>query len=194
MLLFVAAFSFVPSARGAEPDKPRIGVAKPKWEKLPGVDGKLHSLADLADRPVVVVAVTCNHCPIAIEYGDRLKKFVAARCGADGKVALVAVSVSHFETDKLPRMKEAARRRGFNFPYLYDESQELGKQLGASVTPEFFVLDKDRTLVYRGAWDDDVNESSVKMRYVEAAVDAVLAGKKPPVAETKSRGCPVDYE
>lgn len=176
------------------PAKPAVGEAKPGWENLPGVDGKNHSLAELSSRDVVVVAVTCNHCPIAAEYVDRMKQFAKKRCGDDSKVALVAVSVSQFETDKLPRMKEAAKRRGFNFPYLYDESQEIARKLGASVTPEFFVLDKQRTLVYRGAWDDNVNEASVKQRYVELAVDALLAGNAPPVKETRARGCPVDYE
>ncbi len=194
-LLFLAlVIGLAGLGRAEAPAKPVVGEAKPGWDNLPGVDGKTHSLEELANRELIVVAVTCNHCPIAAEYVDRMKQFAQKRCGADGKIALVAVSVSQFETDKLPRMKEAAQRRGFNFPYLYDESQEIARKLGASVTPEFFVLDKQRTLVYRGAWDDNVNQASVKQRYVESVVDALLAGQKPPFKETRPRGCPVDYE
>lgn len=167
--------------------------AKANWHDLPGVDGRLHSLADLADRDVVVVAITCNHCPIALEYLGRMKAFADRHCGPDGRVSLVAISLSHLETDKLPRMKELSQRNGFNFPYLYDESQKIGKNLGATITPQFFVLNRERFVVYKGGWDDDVNESKVKVRFVESAVEALLAGKVPPRKESTARGCLIDY-
>ena len=170
-----------------------VGTVRANWTDLPGVDGKRHSLADLASKDVVVVAITCNHCPIAIEYYDRMKEFVKRKCGPDSKISLVAISVSDVETDKLPRMKEMAERKKFNFAYLHDESQQTAKQLGAIVTPQFFVLNKDRVLIYRGAWDDNVNQSLVKTRYVEEAIAAALAGRTPAVTETKARGCLIDY-
>lgn len=183
--LFRSAYAEVPTVR--------IGETKPTWIGLIGTDGKPHSLADFAEREVVVIAVTCNHCPIAIQYYDRMKAFAQRHAGPDGKVGLVAISVSNLETDKLPRMKEMHTRRRFNFPYLYDGSQEIARNLGATVTPQFFILNKDRVLVYRGAWDDSVNESWVKVRYVEDAVAALLAGKTPPTAETKPRGCLIEF-
>ena len=172
------------------------GAAEPAaitWCDLPGVDGKQHSLDDLADREVVIICVTCNHCPIALEYFERLKEFATEHCGKDDKAALVAVSVSHLETDKLDRMKVLAERQGFNFPYFYDESQAIGKALSATHTPQFFVLNRDRTLVYRGAWDDNLNPARVRQRYVEDAVSALLADRSPPVAETRATGCLIRY-
>lgn len=180
-------------ASSAEPPKIEVGRAQIAWQDLPGVDGQSHALADLADRDVVVVSITCNHCPIAIEYYGRMKEFVRRHCGSEGKAALVAISLSDLETDRLPRMKEMARRQGFNFPYLHDATQQVGKDLGATITPQFFVLDRNRTLVYRGAWDDNLNGTKVKARYVESAVMAVLDGKPVPVAETKAKGCLIDY-
>jgi peroxiredoxin len=174
--------------------RPQIGQAKPTFSKLEGVDGKQHSLDDFKDRDVVVVAVTCNHCPIARDYYDRIKDFVKRRCGDDKKVGLIAISVSEMESDKLPRMKRLASELELNFPYVYDASQASAKSLGASVTPQFFVLDQNRVLAYRGAWDDNQNATQVKDQYVELAVDAVLQGKKPFISETSPRGCSVTYK
>jgi peroxiredoxin len=174
-----------------------IRAAEPSaiaWRELPGVDGQPHSLDDLADRDVVIVAVTCNHCPIALEYFERVKTFVAEHCQKDGKAALVAVSVSQLETDKLERMKVLAERQEFNFPYLYDETQSLGKALGATHTPQFFVLDRDRKIAYTGPWDDNINATKVKTRYVEDAVAALLSGKTPDKAKVKPIGCLITYE
>jgi peroxiredoxin len=177
-----------------EPAKVVVGKSQPSWKSLPGTDDKEHSLADLKDREVIVVAITCNHCPIAIEYFERLNEFAKKHCGEKGKVALVAISVSDMETDKLPRMKEVAKRQSFAFPYLYDGSQQIAKDLGATNTPQFFVLDRHRTLAYRGAWDDDVNATKVKERHVEEAVKALLANKQPLVTETTAKGCLISYK
>jgi hypothetical protein len=108
-------------AAATEPAKPGAKLTGISWKDVPGVDGKKHSLADLDSREIVVAAVTCNHCPIALEYYDRMKEF-SRRCGPGAKVALVAVSLSDWETDRLPRMKELAKRQNFNFPYLWDET------------------------------------------------------------------------
>jgi peroxiredoxin len=165
---------------GGELAPVRVGVSKASWENLPGVDGQNHSLSDLAEKKLVVVVITCNHCPIAMEYFQRLKEFSEKFCGPESDVALVAISLSSMETDKLDRMKELAKRESFNFPYLRDESQAIGKQLGATVTPQFFILNESRTLVFRGPWDDQVNSSKVKFRYVEDAVNALRIGNAGP--------------
>ena len=157
------------------------------WADLPGVDGKTHSLSDLKGKEVVVVAVTRDRCPMAVRYFQKMNEFAEA-----GKTtALVAVNLE--DGDDLESMQRVARARGFKFPYLRDASQELGHRLGAVGTPEFFVLNKNREVVYRGAWDDGLPPGKVKDRYVEDAVKAVLAGRTPAVTETKPVGCSITY-
>ncbi len=169
-----------------------VGQAGFAWTDLPGVDGKKHSLADLKDRELVVLCVTCNHCTIAIRYEDRIIEF--AKKYADKKVALVAINVNLREADRLPKMAARATKKGFPFAYLFDESQKVGHAYGATMTPEFFVLNKERKIVYLGAMDDNNDPESVQKRYLEEAVEAALQGKAPPIAETKVRGCLVEYE
>lgn len=169
-----------------------IGDSAPAWEKVEGVDGKMHSLSDLKDKDVVVMIITCNHCPVAVAYEDRIINFTKKHASPDSKVGVVAINVNNLEADKLPAMKERAKEKGFNFPYLHDASQKVGRAYGASVTPEFFVLNKERKIVYMGAMDDDM--SNPKTSYLEQAVTATLKGAKPEKAETRARGCSVKYE
>lgn len=170
-----------------------IGDTAPAWNKLPGVDGKAHSLADLKDKQVVVVVFTCNTCPYALDYEKRLIQFAKDYCGPEGKVALVAINVNRVPGDRLKDMQDRAKKYEYNFPYLYDESQKIAKDFGATFTPEFFVLDRDRKVVYMGAMDDNTMVDKVKTRYVEDAVKAALAGDKPAVTETVAVGCLVRY-
>jgi peroxiredoxin len=170
-----------------------IGDAAPVWSDLPGVDGKQHSLADLADKDVVVVVFTCNSCPVATDYEDRILAFSKKYAGPGGKVALVAVCVNQVAEDRLPKLKERAEAKGFDFPYLYDESQAIGKAFGAAFTPEFFVLDKNRKVVFMGGMDDSSSPDQVKNHYLEPAVEAVLAGKPAEIAEVPAIGCRVRY-
>jgi len=174
--------------------KLKIGDQAPEWTSLPGVDGKSHSLSELKDKDVVVMVITCNHCPVAVAYEDRLVDFAKKHAGPDSKVALVAINVNNLEADKLPKMISRSKEKGFNFPYLYDESQKVGRQYGASVTPEFFVLNKERKIVYMGAMDDNNQAANAKTNYLEPAVKAALSGQAPSKAETRARGCNVQYE
>ncbi len=175
------------------PDR-NIGDAAPVWKDLPGVDGKQHSLADLKDKEAVVVVFTCNSCPYAIEYEDRIIAFAKKHAGEKSKTAVVAINVNKVEEDLLPKMQQRAKEKKFPFAYLYDESQESARDYGALRTPEFFVLDQDRKIVYMGAMDDSTDPDKVKQNYVELAVAAVLAGKKPATQETVAVGCGVRYE
>lgn len=170
-----------------------IGDTAPAWSKLPGVDGKEHSLADLKDKQVVVMVFTCNTCPYALDYEKRLIQFTKDYCGPDSKVALVAINVNRVPGDRLKDMQDRAKKYEYNFPYLYDESQKIAKDFGATFTPEFFVLDRDRKVVYMGAMDDNTMVDKVKTKYVEDAVKAALAGEKPAVTETVAIGCLVRY-
>jgi peroxiredoxin len=171
-----------------------IGDAAPAWRDLPGVDGKKHSMADLQDRQVLVVVFTCNSCPIASDYEDRMIAFAKKYCGPGQKAGLVAINCNTVEEDQLPHMKERAAAKAFPYPYLFDQSQKIGKAYGAAFTPEFFVLDKDRKVAYMGAFDDNVEPTKMKHAYVEPAVEAVLTGAKPSPAETQASGCLIRYE
>ncbi len=169
----------------------KVGDEAPAWVELPGVDDKKHSLADLKDKQVLVVVFTCNSCPVALDYEDRIIAFAKKHAS---KVAVVAINVNKRKAeDRLPGMKERAKEKGFEFPYLYDESQKIAKLYGAVYTPEFFVLDKDRKVAYMGAMDDKSPPAMPKEQFLEAAANAVLKGEKPATAETLARGCRVDY-
>lgn len=171
----------------------KIGDAGPKWEKLPGVDGRAHSLADLADKDFVILFFTCNSCPVAVDYEDRIIAFCQRHAGPKSKVAMVAVNVNHVDEDRLPKMREKAEKKKFPFPYLFDESQKIARNYGANYTPEFFILDKSRNVVYMGGFDDNSNPEQVKHRYLEAALQSLLEGKKPAVEESAAIGCMVRY-
>jgi len=171
-----------------------IGDKAPDWKELPGVDGKKYSLSDLKKKDVVVLTFICNSCPYAVDYEDRLIAFAKKHSGKDSKVALVAVNVNKVDEDLPPKMKEKAEAKGFKFPYLFDETQQIAKGYGAGFTPEFFVLNKDRKIVYMGAMDDSPNPDKVKRRYLDEAVAAALAGKLPKVKETVPIGCRIRIE
>ncbi|MBI3462844.1 MAG: thioredoxin family protein [Planctomycetes bacterium] len=170
------------------------GDAAPAWSNLPGVDGKQHSLADLKDKQLVVVVFTCNSCPVAVDYQDRIIAFAKKHAGPNDPVAVVAINVNKIEADSLPRMKERAEEKGFPFPYLFDETQKIARDYGATYTPEFFVLNKDRKVVYMGGMDDSSNPATVTTNYLEPAVAAALRGEKPATVETVARGCTIRYE
>ena len=170
----------------------KIGDAAPNFQEIIGVDGNRHSLADYKDAKLVVVVFTCNHCPVAKAYQDRL---IALQKQYESKgVQLVAVNVNTIPDDQLEPMKARAKEAGFNFPYLYDASQKMGHDYGALVTPHVFLLDKDRKVSYIGAVDDNMQPDKVKDSYLRDALDALLAGAKPPHEQTKAVGCGISYE
>lgn len=190
---FLVAVLAVIAEAGQFNKKLNIGDPCPTFKNLEGVDGKKYSLDDFQSKDVLVLVITCNHCPVAQAYEDRIMQFTKKwASGPDSKVAVVAINVNNLEADKLPAMKIRAREKGFNFPYLYDPTQQIGRALGATVTPEFFVFNKERKLVYMGAMDD--SQSNPKVNYLDAAVEAVLKGGQPAVKETRARGCTVKYE
>lgn len=170
----------------------RIGDAAPEWKDLPGTDDKKHSLADLHASELVVVVFTCNSCACSEEYENRIIAF--AKKYAPKNVALVAINVNTIVDDRLDAMKKKAEKKKFPFPYVYDETQNIGTAYGAKYTPEFFVLNKERKIVYMGAMDDKSKEADVQHKYLEDAVDALLKGNKPPTEETAAFGCLVRYK
>lgn len=187
-LMWLVVFSGA-CARAAEV---KIGDAAPDFSGIIGIDDQKHSLADYKDAKLVVLVFTCNHCPVAVAYEDRL---VALQNDYKAKgVQVVAVNVNNLPADRLDQMKIRAEKKGFNFPYLYDPTQKMGHDYGATVTPHVFVLDGQRKIAYIGAIDDSQNPQKVTTHYLRDALDALLAGKEPPKAVTRQFGCSIKYE
>lgn len=186
----------------AAPEYPTLalGAVAPDF-RLPGVDGKTNSLSDFKDAKVLVMVFTCTHCPTAQLYEERMKALVTDY-GTQG-VAVVAVSCSSQAglrldelswtdlDDSFPAMKLRAQDRGFNFPYLYDGDapQAVSAAYGPVATPHVFVFDAARRLRYLGRIDDDERGRNIKVHYVRDAVEALLAGREPPVTQTRPIGC-----
>jgi peroxiredoxin len=190
LLLLAGAAAPLGLLAGEFNSKLDIGDQAPIWKNLPGVDGKKHSLAELEKAKLVVVVFTCNSCDVATSYEDRIIQFAKKH---KDDVAVVAINVSKKPADALPHMQERAKERKFPFPYLYDETQELGRAYGANFTPEFFLLDGERKVVYMGGMDDSTYPDKVKQHYLEDAVAAVLKGEAPATAETAPRGCRIRH-
>jgi peroxiredoxin len=188
----VAAVMVVAAASsGALAAGVKIGDAGPAWSELAGTDDKKHGLDEYAKADVVVVVFTCNTCPVAVAYQDRL---IALQKDYSAKaVQVVAVNVNNISGDGFDDMKKRAKEKEFSYPYLYDPSQKIARNYGARTTPHVFVLDKQRKVAYIGAIDDNMNDKKVKTRYLRDAVDALLKGEKPPKVETEAFGCSVKY-
>lgn len=161
---------------------------------LPGVDGRNHSLEEYADAPVLVLVQSCNHCPYVLAWEGRINAL--QREYDDRGVRIVAISSNDakaYPADSFERMIEHSREAGYSFDYLYDESQEIARALGSQRTPEAFVFDADRRLVYHGAVDDNREEDQVTTHYLRDAIEAPLAGETPPVSDTPPVGCTVKW-
>lgn len=156
---------------------------------LPSVDGRDHSLSEYAGMPVAVV-FSCCHCPYVVAWEDRLNAI--ARDYA-GRAALVAVNSNHHLGDDFESMRERAAEKGFVFPFLRDESQEVARAYGAQRTPEVFLLDTEGRLAYRGAPDSDYTDADGAEPWLRQALDAVLEDEAPAVAETPPVGCTVKW-
>ena len=169
-----------------------LGQAAPSWSELIGTDDKRHSLDEHKTAKAIVVVFTCNHCPVAKAYEDRLLALHAKY--RDKGVVLVAMSVSQLETDGLPEMKKRATAKKYGFSYLHDSTQKIGHAYGATSTPQVFLLDGARKVAYMGKIDDSLHAEKVTEPFLADAIDAVLAGKEPEVTETKPTGCPIEYE
>jgi peroxiredoxin len=170
-----------------------IGDAAPEWKELVGTDGEKHSLADLAGKDVIVVCFTCNTCPYAVDCEDRLIALTKKFAAEGNRCAVVAINANKIKDDLLPAMQDRAKAKEFKFLYLHDETQQVASSYGATSTPEFVVLNKERKVVYLGAMDDSPDGKKITKRYVEDAVAAALDGKSPEIAETPAVGCAVRY-
>jgi peroxiredoxin len=170
-----------------------IGDGAPPFD-LPTVSGERASLEGLADRPAVAVVFSCNHCPYVLAWEDRLDAI--AREYAPRGLAVVAVNANDAGShprDSFPNMQRHAAEKGFSYPYAHDESQAVARAYGASRTPEVFLFDRERRLVYHGAIDDSRDPGRVRERYLRDALDALLDDGVPAVAETPPVGCTIKW-
>lgn len=162
---------------------------------LPGTDDKNHTLAEFTKKLFVVV-VSCNHCPYVVAYEPRLVA-IANEYGGKGVdfMAVNANDATRYPDDGMTPMKQRAKERGFPFPYVRDDSQAFVRALGARFTPEVYVFDEARKLRYHGRIDDNHRDlAQVTTHDLKNALDALLAGKAPPVAETVAFGCSVKWK
>lgn len=171
----------------------RLGEHSPDFD-LPGVDGKNHSLSSFADRPVLVVIFSCNHCPYVKDYEDRMVSI--QKDNVDRGVQLVAINSNDekaYPEDSFPEMIKRAKAKGFNFPYLRDESQTVVEAYGGVCTPHVFAFDSGRILRYRGRIDDSRDSSKVKAHDLRNALDDLLAGRAVRVPDTRPFGCSIKW-
>ncbi len=173
-----------------------LGTSAPDFQ-LPDTTGRLVSRDDFADRPVLLVMFICNHCPYVRHVADEL-----ARVGREylaREVAVVAISsndVAQYPEDGPVAMAEFAAERGFVFPYLYDETQAVAKAYDAACTPDLFLFDAERKLVYRGQLDGarPSNDVPADGRDLRAALEATLAGGPVPEPQLPSAGCNIKWK
>jgi peroxiredoxin len=161
---------------------------------LPGVDGRNHSLDDYQDTPVLAIVWSCNHCPYVLAWEGRMSAI--QREYADRGFRLVAINsndAERYPADSFDAMKQRASQQNFPFAYLYDADQSVARAYGPERTPEVFLFDAARRLVYHGAIDDSRDEEAVSERYLRDAIEATLAGRAPATRETPPVGCTVKY-
>ena len=166
---------------------------------LKNVDGKMVSLSDYNNQKGVVVIFTCNHCPFSVKYEDRIN-MIHNRFGQIG-VPVIAINPNDPEVqpkDSFEAMQVRAKEKDFKFAYLFDNGQKIFPQFGATKTPHVFLLKNEKgafTVQYIGAIDDNANDAvSAKNKYVEQAVDELLAGKKVSMGFTKAIGCTIKWK
>jgi len=199
LTLAVLALVASPVVAGKFNKKIDIGQKAPDFSGVAAIDAKGNdtsvSLNDLKED-VVVVVFLAEHCPYVTAIHDRLIDFASAYKDKSVKLVGIGVSAKQYRaTDDLNAIREKKKDKGFNFTYGFDEGQDVGRAYNASNTPQFFVLNKDRKVCYQGAFDDSpMNEAKATKHYVKDAVDALLAGKEPPVTETQQIGCGIQYD
>lgn len=191
----------VVSAVSAQTEHPILALGSPPPDfALPGIDGQVHHLADYAASPILVIVFTCNHCPIAQMYEQRIQQLDADY--RDRGVAVVAIQPNDPKairideldssdiSDTLDEMKMRAAYKHLRYTYLYDgETQSVTRALGPRATPHLFVFDKQRKLRYEGRMDNSYRMEMVRTQEARNAIDALLAGREVPVTHTGVFGC-----
>jgi peroxiredoxin len=173
----------------------KFGDSAPTFS-LGGVDGQTHRLEEYHEKPVLVVVFSCNHCPYVQAYEERLVELQRDYAGRG--VQVVAINSNDavaYSEDGFTAMQRRAQERGFNFPYLRDESQEVARAYGATHTPQLFVFDRTRRLRYSGKIDDNWQDPRrVTRRYLREALDALLQDREPSERYTHAIGCTIKWK
>ena len=173
------------------------GTPAPDFRLPDAVSGRPVALADFAPKPALVVMFICNHCPYVKHIRAGLAAFARAyQPKGVGVVAISANDVADYPEDSPAKMKAEAKAAGYTFPYLFDETQAVAKAYRAACTPDLYLFDRDRKLVYRGQFDDSRpgNGRPVTGADLRAACDAVLEGRTPAAAQTPSIGCNIKWK
>jgi len=163
---------------------------------LKGVDGQRHSLNDLTGENGIAVIFSCNHCPYVKAYEDRMIELAKAYQAKDVPFVLInANDPVNYPDDNFEAMQQQAQEKGYPFPYLQDDTQEVATAYGAERTPEVFLFDGDLKLQYHGRIDDNYEDSSaVQQTYLKDALEASLSGQTPPVQMTDPVGCTIKWK
>jgi peroxiredoxin len=174
-----------------------LGTPAPDFALRNVVDGRIVRLSDFDKSPALLVVFMCNHCPFVKHLADALAEF--ARQYMPRGLAIVGINsndATAYPDDSPEKMKEEVERRRYPFPYLYDEDQQVAKAYRAACTPDFFLFDKERKLVYRGQFDSSRPDSGIPVtgEDLRRAVDAVLAGKPVPAEQRPSIGCNIKWK
>ena len=175
-----------------------LGTRLPSFS-LPDFNGRIVSTEDFREAPALLVAFICGHCPFVTHirkgFADFTREYQARG------LAIVAVNsndIEAFPEDGPDGMRDEATRAGYVFPYLFDETQEVAKRFRAACTPDLYLFDKDRTLVYRGRFDDSRPRTNPPMpvtgKDIRAATDAVLSGRQAPADQKGSVGCNIKWK
>jgi peroxiredoxin len=174
----------------------RVGDRAPPFDGLPGTDGHTHSLREFDGSKVLLVVFTCIHCPYAQAWEGRLAQIAKEYAPKGvGTIWINSNEIVNYPDDRMERMVERARAKGFVFPYVRDDSQEVARRYGALVTPHPFVFDKERRLVFQGKPDDSWQEpNKAKHLYLRNALDAALNGQPAPVPQTSVVGCTIKWK
>ena len=200
-LIGAGLLAVVTSAQAASTDGKQgliaLGAAMPAFRLPDVVSGKLVSPDDFAGRKAMLLIVTCRHCPYAQHVKDGIAHL--ARDYADKSIGMIAISANDpagYPDDAPDRLKEMAVKAGFVFPLVFDETQETAKVLTAVATPDFFLFDQQRRLVYRGQFDASRpgNGKPVTGSDVRAAIDALLSDRPIPERQVPSFGCSIKWK
>ena len=173
-----------------------LGTKAPEFELPDVTDGRIVSLSDFEAKRALLVMFICRHCPYVKHVREELARL--GRDFADSELAIVAISsndAEEYPEDRPESLAEEAREAGYAFPYLFDESQEVAKAYTAACTPDFFLFDADRALVYRGQLDDSrpSNGLPVTGKDLRAAINAVLSGRPVSDDQRASIGCSIKW-
>jgi peroxiredoxin len=173
-----------------------LGTKAPDF-KLPDTKGNIISLSDFEAVPALLVIFMCNHCPFVKHILDGMIALVKEY--QDRGVAVVGINsndVENYPQDTPEKMADLVKQKGFSFPYLFDETQQVAKSYHAACTPDFFLFNKERKLFYRGQMDDSRPGNGIEVTGADlrVALDALLQNKQPPVEQKPSIGCNIKWK